>query len=98
VYMKKKRSSKKVTTIEGLAQLVVGEFARIDVRLDRMEARQDKMDGRLDKTDGRLDRIEARLTNIEEEIRAIRSDIAYIFKRLDALEQAVGHVRGFAKR
>ena len=50
--------------VHKLAALMMGEFGRVDGRLDTMDARFDSMDGRLDKIDAQLDSIDERIASI----------------------------------
>lgn len=76
--------------IDKLAELMMGEFHRVDERFVGVDKRLDAMDVRFDAIDARFDRL-------EEEVRAIRHDIANILDRLDVLEEQVGSIRGYSK-
>jgi hypothetical protein len=67
------RSSKnKVTTIEGLATLMMGEFARVDTSIEKLAV---NMATEFDRVDIRLDGIDTRLVAVEEGLRGLRRDI-----------------------
>lgn len=94
--MKKKRQadSKKVTTIEGLAVLMMGEFERIETKFG---AKFDASDARHARVEVHLAKLNERTLSIENELRGIRGDLTKIAKRLDRLEEDVRDIRGYAK-
>jgi predicted nucleic acid-binding Zn-ribbon protein len=55
----------KITTIEGLAVLVQGEFAEMGKRFDRLEQRMDRLEQRMDRLEQRMDKIEQRMDKAE---------------------------------
>lgn len=94
--IRKRPALKKVTSIEGLAELMVGEFARTDERFDRIDERFTQVDERFDRVETRLDRIEEQLVSINGELRSVRMEIKEINRRLDALERSAQSARGHA--
>jgi chromosome segregation ATPase len=82
----------KITTIEGLAVLVQGEFAEMGKRFDRLEQRMDKIEQRMDKIEQRMDKIEQRMDGIEQRMdkAELRMDV---FVTKDDFKEGVAGIR-----
>jgi predicted nuclease with TOPRIM domain len=73
-------AKQKITTIEGLAELINGTMAsKEDIRAleDRVNTRFDAVKSRLDTLDGRVDTLDARLERIEADVHTLRDDMIH---------------------
>ena len=74
-------AKKKITTIDGLAGMVKGEFDRVYTRFDQVDERFDQIDKRFDNLESRLDHLESvfiashdrRLDRLEDNVRIIKT-------------------------
>lgn len=87
-------AKKEETAYDKFAQLVVGEIH--DLR-EHMDSRFEAVDKRFDTVDKRFETIDKRFENIENELSHINASLAYITGRLDALEEKVACLTGYAK-
>ena len=88
-----RKMPKKVTTIEGLAELMTGEFSRVDKTIEGLA---ELMTSKFSRVDERLERIEDQIVSINGELRGIRTEIKEINRRLDTLEAGQKDMRGYA--
>ena len=90
--MKKKKTKKKVDTIEKLAMLVVNGFSDMDSRFSDMDLRFVEMKDMLKNMDKRLTAIESKVFGIEHRLDSEameRFDVKSIFARMEKIELAV---------
>jgi len=95
----KKKSKKKVDTIEKLAQLTADGFADMDSRFADMDSRFSDLDLRFVETKEMLKNIDRRLTAVESKVLGVerrldseameRFDVKSIFTRMERIELAV---------
>lgn len=71
-------------TIDELAQLIKGEFDRVDQRFEKIDQRFEKIDQRFDKVDERLEAIELKMTNV-----AYRFEVDDLGNQLNSLTRRV---------
>jgi hypothetical protein len=92
-------AKKKITTIEGLAELIHGTMAskedikalegRVNTRFDAVESRLDTLDGRVDIFDARLGRIEADVHALRDEM-IHRREFEDVLDRVKYIEKKLG--------
>jgi septal ring factor EnvC (AmiA/AmiB activator) len=92
--MEKKKREKTVTTIESLAKLMIGEFARIDASIEKLAV---NMAVEFERVDVRLDGMDEHFSTIEQELKSLRREIGELEKRISAFEDSLRDVRGYAK-
>ena len=85
--MASRTKSKKVTTIEGLATLMAGEFG--DVRREIGGLRTEVGDLRTEMRQG--------FNRVDEELHAIRVEVVSIRKEIDALQEKTMGMVGYSK-
>ncbi len=84
-------------TIEKLATTMVSEFARVDEQFVTVNEQFASVNKQFASVNKQFVAINEQLVSINGELKSIRIELRDINRRLDALEEAVKDVRGYAK-
>jgi hypothetical protein len=76
-------AKKKITTIEGLAELINGTMAS----KEDIKALEGRVNTRFDAVESRLDHLDARVGRIEADVHGLRDEIVHKVEFQDALDR-----------